>query len=160
MYFRMTLSLINSNVQKTRWLRLWSFWLLFSNWLPTVSIRTFLHLKFITEKVTKFGGKVNTFLMGDLKLSIFPERALLMLQSIKRALKLKSNDPRLHSCLVRFQFFFENNATNLPGPVKDVILAEGQEIFTFKTAQDRNAEFMQKHSSNLEHRVIGECPSW
>jgi hypothetical protein len=82
-----------------------------------------------------------------------------MLQSIKRALKLKSEDPRLHSCLVRFQFFFEKNEAQLPGPVKDVILAEGQEIFTFKSAQDRNAEFMQKHSSSLEHRVIGE-DSW
>ncbi len=51
-HFRMTLSLTSSNVQKTRWPRPWSSWLHFSNWLPNVSIRTFLHLKFITEEVT------------------------------------------------------------------------------------------------------------
>jgi len=83
-----------------------------------------------------------------------------MLQSIKRALKLKSEDPRLHSCLVRFQFFFEKNEASLPGPVKEVILAEGQEIFSFKSAQERNEEFMQKYSHSLEHRVIGAFSSF
>lgn len=79
-----------------------------------------------------------------------------MLQSIKRALKLKSEDPRLHSCLVRFQFFFEKNESELPGPVKDVILTQGQEILKFKSSRERNAEFMQIHNGSLEHRVIGE----
>jgi hypothetical protein len=83
-------------------------------------------------------------------------RPLLMLQSIKRALKLKSEDPRLHSCLVRFQFFFEKNESILPEPVKDVIMAHGQEIFKFKSSHERNAEFMKIHNGSLDHRVIGE----
>merc|ERR1719322_2088893 len=56
-------------------------------------------------------------------------KPLLMLQSIKRALKVNPNDPRVHGCLVRFQRFIETS-TDLAGPVKQVLGQETQSIFT------------------------------
>ena len=78
-----------------------------------------------------------------------------MLQSIKRALKVNPNDPRVHGCLVRFQRFIETS-TDLAGPVKQVLGQETQSIFTTKTAKERNEQFIQKHRESLDHRVQGK----
>jgi len=81
-------------------------------------------------------------------------KPLLMLQSIKRALKVDPTDPRVHGCLVRFQRFIETSK-DLAGPVKQVLGQETQSIFTTKTAKERNEQFIQKHRESLDHRVQG-----
>ncbi len=40
--------------------------------------------------------------------------------------------------------------------VKAVIDSEGKDIFSVKSAQARNEQFMQKNSSSLDHRVLGK----
>ena len=82
-------------------------------------------------------------------------KPLLMLQSIKRALKVNPSDPRLHGCLIRFQKFVEENSST--GPVKQVVDQETQSIFTStKSARERNDQFIQSHSDLLDHRVVGK----
>ena len=83
-------------------------------------------------------------------------KPLLMLQSIKRALKVDPTDPKVHGCLIRFQKFIEEKESSIAGPVKEVLDRETQTIFNTKTAKDRNDQFMQKNASLLEHRVIGK----
>ena len=84
------------------------------------------------------------------------DKPLLMLQSIKRALKLNTEDPRLHFCLARFQLFVEKNGNKMAEAVKKVIENEGKDIFSLKTAKARNDQFMLKNSSSLDHRVLGK----
>ena len=87
---------------------------------------------------------------------LLSDKPLLMLQSIKRALKVNTEDPRLHFCLARFQLFVEKNGPTMAEAVKKVIETEGKDIFSIKTAKARNDQFMQKNSSSLDHRVIGK----
>ena len=81
-------------------------------------------------------------------------KPLLMLQSIKRAMKVDPTDPRVHSCVVRLQKFVETSP-DLASPVKQVLGQETQSIFTTKTAKERNEQFIQKHRESQDHRVQG-----
>jgi len=84
------------------------------------------------------------------------EKPLLMLQSIKRAMKVNASDPRLHGCLIRFQKFVEERGSGFAGPVNQVIDQETQSFFTNKsTARERNEQFIQSHSNTLDHRLVG-----
>ena len=82
---------------------------------------------------------------------------MLMLQSLKRALKLNvdADDARLYFCVCRFQHFIEKNSSAMAQPVKEVINVEAKNILSIKTAQARNEQFMQNNASSLEHRFIG-----
>ena len=90
----------------------------------------------------------------------FVEKPLLMLQSIKRALKVSSSDPRLHGCLIRFQRFIEDKSQGFPGPVNQVLDQETKSIFTTKTAKERNEQFIQSNQNKLEHRVVGKLSTF
>ena len=79
-----------------------------------------------------------------------------MLQSIKRILKLKIDDHRVHFCVARFQHFVESNQGTMAEPVKQVIAEQAKEIFSIKSAKERNELFMQKNISSLDHRVVGK----
>ncbi len=81
-----------------------------------------------------------------------------MLQSIKRAVKIDPEDPRVHGCIVRFQAFVadKEKSDSLAGPVKQVLSSETTALFTTKTARERNEQFMQKDSKSLDHRVVGK----
>lgn len=111
-------------------------------------------LKYLTPLQQLAANSLTTHLLA-FEIYYRKGKALLMLQSVKRALKLNVTDPRIHSCLVRFQHFFERNESRMAEPVKEVIKSEGHEIFTYKSAKARNDEFMQNHPDSLDHRVIG-----
>jgi len=83
------------------------------------------------------------------------EKPLLMLQSLKRMLKVDASDPQVHGCLIRFQNFVEVNSKGFAGAVNQVIDQETQSIFTTKSARERNEQFIQSHSKTLDHRLVG-----
>ena len=84
------------------------------------------------------------------------EKPLLMLQSLKRMLKVDASDPQVHGCLIRFQNFVEVNSKGFAGAVNQVIDQETQSIFTTKSARERNEQFIQSHSKTLDHRLVGK----
>ena len=86
----------------------------------------------------------------------FSAKPLLMLQSLKRILKLNIDDYRVHFCVARFQLFVESNQGTMAEPVAQVIAEQAKEIFSVKSAKERNELFMQKNSSSLDHRVVGK----
>ena len=89
-------------------------------------------------------------------LFLFTEKPLLMLQSLKRMLKVDASDPQVHGCLIRFQNFVEVNSKGFAGAVNQVIDQETQSIFTTKSARERNEQFIQSHSKTLDHRLVGK----
>lgn len=72
-----------------------------------------------------------------------------MLQSIKRAHRLDSNNPDLHSCLVRF--LRHTAAEHLEGAVAEVVKRQTSEIFSSRDAAQFNADFLKKNSNSLPH---------
>ena len=52
--------------------------------------------------------------------------------------------------------FVERNGAKMSEAVKAVIDSEAKDIFSVKSAQARNEQFMQKNSSSLDHRVLGK----
>ena len=53
--------------------------------------------------------------------------------------------------------FVERNGAKMSEAVKAVISSEAKDIFSVKSAQARNEQFMQKNSSSLDHRVFGKA---
>ena len=84
------------------------------------------------------------------------QKPLLMLQSVKRALKLSSDDPKVHMCVVLFQKFVQEENREFAGPVKSVLDQETKDIFGDITARTRNEEFIQKHKQSLNAAAVGK----
>ncbi|TRY74013.1 hypothetical protein TCAL_06697 [Tigriopus californicus] len=85
-------------------------------------------------------------------------KPLLMLQSIKRALNTPNtppNDPQLHSCVIRFQKFVDENRQSFPAPVSQVLDRETQSIFADKSAVQRNRDFLSANDQSLNHVAVG-----
>lgn len=84
-------------------------------------------------------------------------RPLLMLQCLKRALKLDDglrDDPGVHECLVRFQKFVEDGKFS-SDKVRLVLEKETKGIFEGLKAKQRNDAFAKKHAKSLPHAVAG-----
>jgi len=111
-------------------------------------------IRFLTPLQMLASNCLNTHLFA-FEIYYRKEKPLLMLQSIKRALKVNASDPRLHGCLIRFQKFVEERSAGFAGPVNQVLDQETQSIFTTKSAKERNEQFIQSHSNTLDHRVVG-----
>lgn len=72
-----------------------------------------------------------------------------MLQSIKRAHHLDSNNPDLHSCIVRF--LHHTAEANLDGPVAEVIKRQTIDIYSTSDPVKLNDEFLNKNNNSLPH---------
>ncbi|KAI8507711.1 N-alpha-acetyltransferase 15, NatA auxiliary subunit [Branchiostoma belcheri] len=81
-------------------------------------------------------------------------KLLLMLQAVKRAVALDSNNAWLHECLVRFsKAVSEKN--NLPGPVSTVLQEETKALFGEVDIKQFNADFIKRNSNSLQHLLAG-----
>ncbi|XP_066286330.1 N-alpha-acetyltransferase 15, NatA auxiliary subunit-like isoform X1 [Branchiostoma lanceolatum] len=81
-------------------------------------------------------------------------KLLLMLQAVKRAVTLDSNNAWLHECLVRFsKAVSEKN--NLPGPVSTVLQEETKALFGEVDIKQFNADFIKRNSNSLQHLLAG-----
>ena len=76
-----------------------------------------------------------------------------MLQSIKRAFRLNSSNPELHSCLVRFQLKLvtlrKQTDPIVDEPVLTVLNNEIEPILRGRSAAQINDEFLAKNSNSL-----------
>lgn len=78
-----------------------------------------------------------------------------MLQSIKRAYKLNSNHPKLHSCLIRFYEFINQSKDSWDPAVDEVVKQEVKVLFENKDAKQLNKEFLERYSKSLEYVLEG-----
>uniref|UniRef100_A0A2K6F4N0 N-alpha-acetyltransferase 16, NatA auxiliary subunit n=1 Tax=Propithecus coquereli TaxID=379532 RepID=A0A2K6F4N0_PROCO len=79
---------------------------------------------------------------------------LLMLQSVKRAFALNSNNPWLHECLIRFSKSVSKHS-NLPDIVSKVLSQEMQKIFVNKDLESFNEDFLKRNATSLQHLLSG-----
>ncbi|XP_063475113.1 N-alpha-acetyltransferase 16, NatA auxiliary subunit isoform X2 [Symphalangus syndactylus] len=79
---------------------------------------------------------------------------LLMLQSVKRAFAINSNNPWLHECLIRFSKSVSNHS-NLPDIVSKVLSQEMQKIFVNKDLESFNEDFLKRNTTSLQHLLSG-----
>ncbi|XP_032150689.1 N-alpha-acetyltransferase 16, NatA auxiliary subunit isoform X2 [Sapajus apella] len=79
---------------------------------------------------------------------------LLMLQSVKRAFAINSNNPWLHECLIRFSKSVSNHS-NLPDIVSKVLSQEMQKIFVNKDLESFNEDFLKRNATSLQHLLSG-----
>lgn len=108
------------------------------------------------EQATKFlqplqnlaADQIETHLIA-FEIFIRKGRTLLMLQSIKRAHRLDSNNPDLHSCIVRFLRHIA--AARLDGPVAEVVERQTKEIYSSPDPIKFNNAFLIKNSKSLSH---------
>lgn len=83
------------------------------------------------------------------------DKVLLMLQSLKRCFRLDSENPRLHSCLIRFHKVCSKNKSSWDPAVIEVVERETKEFFGDKNAKVLNADFLKRHSKSLEAALEG-----
>jgi len=78
-----------------------------------------------------------------------------MLQSIKRAHRLNSAHPKLHSCLVRFCGVLNQNKDTLDPVVKEVIEQEKVMLLKSKDAAQLNRDYLDTYCNSLEAVLEG-----
>ncbi|KAL8581006.1 N-alpha-acetyltransferase 15, NatA auxiliary subunit [Nucella lapillus] len=81
-------------------------------------------------------------------------KLLLMLQSIKRGIAADPNDPKLHTCLVKFQIYVKGQG-DLPSPVQTVITNEMAKIYGGKDSTTLNEDFLHHNTNSLQHLLAG-----
>ncbi|XP_054829729.1 N-alpha-acetyltransferase 16, NatA auxiliary subunit [Eublepharis macularius] len=79
---------------------------------------------------------------------------LLMLQSVKRAFAIDSNNPWLHECLIKFSKCVSDHS-NLSEIVNKVLTQEMQKIFISKDLESFNEEFLKRNPTSIQHRLSG-----
>jgi hypothetical protein len=87
-------------------------------------------------------------------------KPLLMLQSVKRALKVDPNHPQVHSCLIRLHRFLTKGdllSENVSHPaVASVLNSETQPLFSnHNDAEQLNKEFLEQNKNSLPHLLQG-----
>lgn len=73
-----------------------------------------------------------------------------MLQSLKRAHKIDPQNPKLHTCLVRFNEGLNQCQDGLDSVVKEVLDKEVPALLDGKSSGELNAEYLAAHSDRLE----------
>ncbi|KAI4475549.1 hypothetical protein M0802_015109, partial [Mischocyttarus mexicanus] len=109
-------------------------------------------IKFLQPLQDLAANRIETHLMA-FEIYIRKGRTLLMLRSIKRAHRLDSNNPDLHTCLVRF--LLNINRSSLEGPVGEVVKRQTADIFSDSTAVQLNTEYLKKNENSLPHLLQG-----
>ncbi|KAL1780933.1 N-alpha-acetyltransferase 16, auxiliary subunit [Sigmodon hispidus] len=79
---------------------------------------------------------------------------LLMLQSVKRAFAIDSNNAWLHECLIKFSKSVSNHS-NLPDIVSKVLAQEMKKIFVNKDLLSFNEDFLKYNATSLQHLLSG-----
>ncbi|XP_056647999.1 N-alpha-acetyltransferase 16, NatA auxiliary subunit [Diorhabda sublineata] len=111
-------------------------------------------IKFLQPLQTLAKDRIETHLMA-FEVYYRKKKALLMLQSLKRAYKVDSTNPKLHSCLIRFHQFVQKNKGSWDFNVEQVIRQETKVYFEGKDAISLNKEFLEKNSNSLKAVLEG-----
>lgn len=110
--------------------------------------------KFLQPLQTLAKDRVETHLMA-FEVYYRKKKALLMLQSLKRAYKVDPTNPRLHSCLIRLHQFVQKNEGSWDPSVEQVIMQETKVYFEGKDAISLNKEFLERNSNSLRAGLEG-----
>lgn len=73
-----------------------------------------------------------------------------MLQSLKRAHKVDSKNPKLHSCSIRYYLFIQKDKVNWDPSIEEVVSKETKIFFENKDAFRLNKEYMENNSESLK----------
>lgn len=110
-------------------------------------------IKFLTPLKTLVSNNIQTHLLA-FEIYFRKGKFLLMLQSVKRAYSIDSNNPWLHECLIRFSKSVSDHS-NLPDIVLKVLLHEIRSIFTNKNLESFNEDFLKTNSTSIQHSLSG-----
>ncbi|XP_066937561.1 N-alpha-acetyltransferase 15, NatA auxiliary subunit isoform X2 [Macrobrachium rosenbergii] len=97
-------------------------------------------------------NRIQTHLMA-FEIYLRKSKPLLMLQALKRALKLEPTHPELHTCLVRFLKFRNEKLAGQSGAVVDVISKEVTRLLPTTDPTTLNEDFLNSHQDSIPHRL-------
>ncbi|XP_023369193.1 N-alpha-acetyltransferase 16, NatA auxiliary subunit isoform X2 [Otolemur garnettii] len=110
-------------------------------------------IKFLIPLKNLVADNIDTHLLA-FEIYFRKGKFLLMLQSVKRAFAIDSNNPWLHECLIRFSKSVSKQS-NLPDIVSKVLSQEMQKIFFNKNLESFNEDFLKRNSTSLQHLLSG-----
>jgi len=115
-------------------------------------------MKFL-QPLQEFGSKhIETHLLA-FEVYLRKRKPLLMVQSVKRALKADPDHPELHSCLIRLFRFLEEGKllsdTVSNAAVAAVLQTESQTLFNNMDASQLNKQFLEHKANSLPHLLQG-----
>ncbi|XP_046520713.1 N-alpha-acetyltransferase 16, NatA auxiliary subunit isoform X3 [Equus quagga] len=110
-------------------------------------------IKFLIPLKNLVADNIDTHLLA-FEIYFRKGKFLLMLQSVKRAFAINSNNPWLHECLIKFSKSVSNHS-NLPDIVSQVLSQEMQKIFVNKDLESFNEDFLKRNATSLQHLLSG-----
>nr|XP_042141188.1 N-alpha-acetyltransferase 16, NatA auxiliary subunit isoform X2 [Peromyscus maniculatus bairdii] len=110
-------------------------------------------IKFLTPLKTLAADNIYTHLLA-FEIYFRKGKFLLMLQSVKRAFAIDSNNAWLHECLIKFSKSVSNHS-NLPDIVSQVLAQEMKKIFVNKDLHSFNEDFLKHNATSLQHLLSG-----
>ncbi|OXB79808.1 UNVERIFIED_CONTAM: hypothetical protein H355_000970 [Colinus virginianus] len=110
-------------------------------------------IKFLIPLKNLIGDNIDTHLLA-FEIYFRKGKFLLMLQSVKRAFAINSNNPWLHECLIKFSKAVSDHS-NLPEIVSKVLSQEMQKIFVNKNLESFNEEFLKHNATSIQHQLSG-----
>nr|XP_034959246.1 N-alpha-acetyltransferase 16, NatA auxiliary subunit isoform X2 [Zootoca vivipara] len=110
-------------------------------------------IKFLIPLKNLVADNIDTHLLA-FDIYLRKGKFLLMLQSVKRAFAIDSNNPWLHECLIKFSKCVSDHS-NLPEIVNKVLTQEMQKIFISKDLESFNEEFLRRNSTSIQHLLSG-----
>lgn len=116
-------------------------------------------IKFLKPLQSLAKNRLETHLMA-FEIYYRKEKVLLMLQSLKRAVKIDANHPVVHRQLVLFYDFVKLNREKLCSPIAQVVNMETERVLgidkdKYTTAFKLTENFLHSYKDNLVHRL--EC---
>uniref|UniRef100_A0A8C2UMN1 N-alpha-acetyltransferase 16, NatA auxiliary subunit n=1 Tax=Chinchilla lanigera TaxID=34839 RepID=A0A8C2UMN1_CHILA len=111
--------------------------------------------RFLTPLMNLVAGNTDTHLLA-FEIYFRKGKFLLMLQSVKRAFAISSNNPWLHECLVRFSKSVSVQS-NLQDIVSKVLPQEMQKrkIFVNRDLESFSEDFLKYNTTSLQHLLSG-----
>uniref|UniRef100_A0A7M4DX46 N-alpha-acetyltransferase 16, NatA auxiliary subunit n=1 Tax=Crocodylus porosus TaxID=8502 RepID=A0A7M4DX46_CROPO len=110
-------------------------------------------IKFLIPLKNLVADNIDTHLLA-FEIYFRKGKFLLMLQSVKRAFAINSNNPWLHECLIKFSKAVSDHS-NLPEIVSKVLTQEMQKIFINKDLESFNEEFLKHSATSIQHQLSG-----
>nr|XP_048277786.1 N-alpha-acetyltransferase 16, NatA auxiliary subunit isoform X2 [Myodes glareolus] len=110
-------------------------------------------IKFLTPLKTLAADNIYTHLLA-FEIYFRKGKFLLMLQSVKRAFAIDSNNAWLHECLIKFSKSVSDHS-NLPDIVSKVLAQEMKKIFVNRDLYSFNEDFLKHNATSLQHLLSG-----
>ncbi|KAK6626245.1 hypothetical protein RUM43_006552 [Polyplax serrata] len=111
-------------------------------------------IKFLQPLQTLASDRIQTHLMA-FEIYYRKGKALLMLQSIRRAHKVEPDHPLLHTCIIRYKLYLDVHVARMEESITTVINETMKPIWGEKDAKTLNAEYLKAHKHSIRHVLQG-----